>query len=278
MKTWIYIFVLLCWACAKPIDFETEKTAITKLIDDETKFAAAADTINWAKCWANTAEAQFIIASASGSQQFNGWDNIKGGLKDAKPFVLKLQRDNYNFTIDQEVAFVSFDQQDNWGGIEGRRTKESRTLKKVDGQWKIVNTNVIAVSTYDKQKTNSFHVAKEKITVDPKTSFRNQPGLGGMYVGYVEVPAGTDFTPFFVGLPQDMCPSPHWGYIFEGSIRLKYPDGKEELVNKGEVFYWPAPHSGVVEKDVKFIDFSPEEEFSRLMTHIGKKVAEQKVK
>lgn len=40
----------ICSACAKFTDFEGEKTAITQLIDDETKFVAAADWPNWAKC------------------------------------------------------------------------------------------------------------------------------------------------------------------------------------------------------------------------------------
>jgi hypothetical protein len=97
-----------------------------------------------------------------------------------------------------------------------------------------------------------------------------------MYVGYVEVPAGTDFTPLFTGLPHDMCPAPHWGYVFEGSMRIKYADGKEETVNKGEVFYMPALHTGVAEKDTKFIDFSPEAELGQLMAHISKKMAAQK--
>lgn len=34
---------------------------------------------------------------------------------------------------------------------------------------------------------------------------------GGMVVGYIEVPAGTDFTPLFEGLPNDACHCPHWG-------------------------------------------------------------------
>ncbi|HEX5171405.1 MAG TPA: hypothetical protein VFW11_19645, partial [Cyclobacteriaceae bacterium] len=166
-------------------------------------------------------------------------------------------------------------QQDNFGGAE-RMTKESRTLKKVDGQWKIMNVSVVDVSSYDKRKTASFHVAKEALTIDPRTSFRNQHGLGGMAVGYVEVPPGADFTPLFAGLPHDMCPSPHWGYVLEGSVLIKYADGKEENVNAGEVFYMPAPHTGLTQKGVKFIDFSPEAEFTQVMDHIAMKMAEQK--
>jgi hypothetical protein len=276
MKTPIFLFVLLCFACSQSIDPETEKSVITKLIDDETRYAAAADSANWKKCWSNTDEAMFTIASAEGAQQFTGWQTIQAFMKDAQSFDLKLKRDNYHYTIGNDVAFVSFDQYDNWGGTEERKTKESRTLRKIDGEWKIVNVNVIGVSSFEKARTASYHVAKEKIAIDPKTSLRAQPGLGGMYVGFVEVPAGTDFTPLFAGLPHDMCSSPHWGYIFEGSIRIKYADGKEETVNKGEVFYWPAPHTAVVEKDVKFIDFSPEPQLRMVFDHIQKKMEAQK--
>lgn len=275
MKTSFLLFVLLCFACSRSVDPDAERSVITKLIDDETKFAASADLASWQKCWDSTEEAVFTIASIEGIQQLKGWNAIHGLMKDAKPFDLKLKRDNYQYTIGTDVAFVSFDQQDNWGGSEGRKTKETRTLRKIDGEWKIVNLHVMGVSSFESAKTGSYHLAKEKIAVDPKTSFHQQPGLGGMYVGFVEVPAGTDFSPLFAGLPHDMCSSPHWGYIFEGSIRLKYADGKEETVNKGEVFYWPSPHTAIVEKDVKFIDFSPEPQLRTVLDHISAKMAAQ---
>lgn len=277
MKTCSFLLVLLCWACAKP-DVESEKKALIQLIDDETKYLAASDSVSWAKCWVNDSEAKLTVASVDDAQQFVGWDNINAAmrnvLKDAKPFELKLKRDNYHFAIDNNIAFVSFDQSDSWGGVD-RKTKESRTLRKVDGQWKIIDTNVITVSSYERKNTPSFHVAKEKINVDPRTSFHNQSGLGGMYVAYVEAPGGMDFTPLFAGLPQNNCPAPHWGYLFEGAIRIKYPDGKEDVVNAGEVFYWPAPHTGVVEKNAKFIEFSPEAEFSQLMDQVAENMKKQ---
>lgn len=277
MKNLIPVVVVLCWACATP-DLESEKAKLTQLIDDETKYAAAADTANWAKCWAHSDEATFIIASSDGVQQFKGWNNLKALLQDSKPFELKLRRENYKYTIDKNVAFVSFDQYDNWGGGEERQTQESRTLRKIEGSWKIVDTNVIATSSFVPGVTPSYHALKEKIRVDPRTTFRNQLGLGGMAVGYMEVPGGTDFTPMFAGLPQNNCSSPHWGYLFEGTVRIKYPDGKEDVVNAGEVFYWPAPHTGFVEKNAKFIDFSPEAEFSQVMDQIVVNMSKQAAK
>jgi len=274
MKNLNALFVLLCLSCAKP-GFESEKELITQLLNDETKYAAAADSLKWASCWVNTEDARFLLVSADGVVQFNGLSSLKKFFRDAKPFDLKLKRENYNFTIGNDVAYVSFDQQDNWDGTDGRKTKETRTLKKIDGNWKIVDVNVIEVSSFERPTTGSYHVAKENIPVDPRTSFHNQPGLGGMAVAYWEAPAGTDFGPMLAGLPQDMCTSPHWGYVIEGTVRVKYADGKEDVVKAGEVFYFPAPHTGIVEKNIKFIDFSPEPEFAQVMDHIAKKFAAQ---
>ena len=173
MKNLTTLSVLLCLACAKP-GSDAEKELITRLIDDETRYAAAADSVNWANCWVNTEEALFTYVSTDGPHQYKGWNNIKSFMKDAKPFDLKLRRDNYNFTIGRDVTFASFDQYDNWGGMDGRKTKETRTLKKIGGSWKIVDVNVVEVSAFERPATGSYHIAKEKIAVDPRTSF-SQP-------------------------------------------------------------------------------------------------------
>lgn len=280
MKPAILLLALLSVACSKQVDTEAEKSAITKLIDDETRYAAAADSANWKKYWNHTDESGFTITGAEGTQQFKGWKAIQTGLTtDAKPFDLKITRDNYQYTIGNDLAFVSFDQEDNWGGTEGRKTRETRTLRKADGEWKIVNLNVIDVSSFDKKTADSYHIAKENIPVGmkgPKTILRSKSGLGGMTAAYNELPAGGDMSPLFEGLPGNSCTAPHWGYILEGSIRIKYVDGKEETVNAGEIFYWPAGHLPFVEKDVKLIDFSPEAELNVVLAHIGKKMAEKK--
>lgn len=275
MKNSILLVILLCWACAKPINYDAEKAYITNLVNDESKYAAAADSTNWASCWVTSEEASFMITTADGAQNYYDFNSLASFISEAEPFELKLSRDNFNFVIGSEVAFVSFDQHDNWGGNEERTTKESRTLKNIDGHWKIVHCNVVDVSSFEGRKTESFHMAYNKIPPNPKTGFTNLSGFGGMSIGYVEAPAGVDFTPLFAGLPHDMCISPHWGYILEGSVRLKYGDGKEETVNAGEVFYWPAPHTAIVEKNVKIIDFSPDREFVPLMEHIAKMKSEQ---
>ena len=94
--------------------------------------------------------------------------------------------------------------------------------------------------------------------------------FGDFAVSYHEFAKGTDFTPILKGLPDDMCPCPHYGYIFEGAFRFVYADGTEETYETGDVYYAPAPHTAVVEEDTKLLDFSPQHEHDQLMAHVAK--------
>ena len=117
---------------------------------------------------------------------------------------------------------------------------------------------------------------KENIPVimqGPGSIMRRQSGFGDMDVVYHELPKGTDFTPLLKGLANDSCHCPHWGYIFQGSFRFIYDDGREEVFEEGDVFYAPAGHSAIVDADLKFIDFSPTKEHNEVLAHVGKVMA-----
>jgi len=87
-------------------------------------------------------------------------------------------------------------------------------------------------------------------------------------------PKGMDVSPLLMGLKNNSCHCPHWGYVIEGALRVKFDDGKEEVVSAGDVFYLPPGHTAIVEEDYKFIEFSPEKEMGEVMEHIGKKMEE----
>ncbi len=171
------------------------------------------------------------------------------------------------------MAFIS-------NGQEKGATKENINLqngtlssRKADGNFTIVNANVIDVSAFEKTGSASFHFPANQIQPDPATGFRVSPGHGGMTIGYNEIKGPLNFTPLLKGLPHDLCSSPHWGYVIEGSMKIIFTDGKEEIINAGEVYYMPAPHTGVVDKYVKFVEFSPDKEMSVLMKQIAKNLA-----
>jgi hypothetical protein len=120
-------------------------------------------------------------------------------------------------------------------------------------------------------------IKKEDIPVTlqaPGTIMRGLSGYGGMTVAFNEMPAGTDITPLLQGLRNNSCQCPHWGYLLEGEIIMKYDDGTEERLTTGDVFYMQPGHTAIVEKDTKLIDFSPEKELKEVMDHIALKMAE----
>ena len=95
---------------------------------------------------------------------------------------------------------------------------------------------------------------------------------GDVLTRHIDLPAGTDFTPLFVGLPGDLCQCPHWGYIVEGSINLRYADGHEETNRAGDVYYWPGGHTGWTDEGVVFLEWSPTAEIQPVLEHLGKQL------
>jgi len=96
---------------------------------------------------------------------------------------------------------------------------------------------------------------------------------GGQLVRHLSLPAGTDFTPLFKGLPGDLCQCPHWGYILSGSITLRYTDGSVEVNQAGDLYYWPAGHTGWTTDGVTFVEFSPATELQPVLEHVGAQLA-----
>lgn len=94
-----------------------------------------------------------------------------------------------------------------------------------------------------------------------------------MAVRYARVPAGTDMSPVLEGLPNDRCPSPHWGIVLEGSITLIHEDGTKETTRAGEAYYWPAGHTAFTEEAVAFLEVGPVAEMRAFGEHAKAKLA-----
>lgn len=90
---------------------------------------------------------------------------------------------------------------------------------------------------------------------------------GDMALRFARVPAGTDMTPVLQGLPGDRCPSPHWGVVLEGAVRVTHADGTEEVTRAGEAYYWPAGHTARMEGDAAFLEVGPVEAMRQFSEH-----------
>ena len=81
-----------------------------------------------------------------------------------------------------------------------------------------------------------------------------------------------DATPFFVGLPDDRCQSPHWGYVISGTLTFRYAD-RDEVYEAGDAYYAPPGHVPVVAAGTEVVEFSPTQEYSRTMETVAKNFA-----
>ena len=90
---------------------------------------------------------------------------------------------------------------------------------------------------------------------------------------YFSLGAGTDLAPLLVGLHDDLCQSPHWGYVIAGDVVVTYTDGTEERCTAGDVFHWPAGHTVRVDEDAELILFSPQDSHGAVMDHINAQLA-----
>jgi hypothetical protein len=91
--------------------------------------------------------------------------------------------------------------------------------------------------------------------------------VGEMTVAFVKLKEGTDFGPALVGLPDDLCPCPHWGYMLRGRVKMNTKDG-ESVYEGGQAFYWGPGHAPVALEDSEYVDFSPTEDFQAVIRHI----------
>ena len=109
-----------------------------------------------------------------------------------------------------------------------------------------------------------MHYPLEAIPVDAE--------FDGVAVFCTRVPRGFDLDGMLRGLPDNLCPCPHWGYVLQGRMRVRYADGSEEEIKGGDVYYLRAGHTAVIEEDAVSVDFSPIGPWRQLMQHFAAKM------
>ena len=105
-----------------------------------------------------------------------------------------------------------------------------------------------------------------------KMDFGDAKGYGMISGEYFSLGAGTDIAPLLQGLEGDLCQSPHWGYVLEGEITVTYADGQHEVVNGGDLFYWPPGHTVKVGQNAEVVLFSPQHEHGLVIDHMRQKM------
>ena len=98
--------------------------------------------------------------------------------------------------------------------------------------------------------------------------FGDATGYGKIGGEYFSLGAGTDISGLLQGLEDDLCQSPHWGYIIQGKLTVRFADGHSEVPVTSDLFYWPPGHSVRAEEDTEVILFSPQHEHGHVIEHM----------
>jgi hypothetical protein len=81
--------------------------------------------------------------------------------------------------------------------------------------------------------------------------------LGGYAVDFMTVRQGHDMAPLLVGLPDDHCQCPHWGYVLKGRMTLRHTNGETEVLQAGDAYYLEPGHIPTFEAGTEYVQFSP---------------------
>lgn len=147
MKTSFVVVALLLSAVTRSWS-QAEDEVIKRVLRSETEGFFKRDKAEWAGAWAHTPYIHFAANLYGGDFMLvKGWNNLEkqfaNQFKSSK-ITDKVTVQNANYTIHQNgnMAFVAYDQ--TLVDSHGKTTsKESRTLEKINGQWKIINVTAL---------------------------------------------------------------------------------------------------------------------------------------
>jgi hypothetical protein len=97
--------------------------------------------------------------------------------------------------------------------------------------------------------------------------------VDGYTIAFEAYSEDSDLSPFFVGLPNDHCQSPHWGTVLTGTLTYRYEDGSEDLITAGEAYYARPGHVPILSAGTEVVEFSPTEAFAKTIEVVSKNVA-----
>ncbi len=147
MKTSLLVILLLLSAVSRSLA-QADNDAIKRVLRSETEGFFKRDKAMWSNAWAHTPYVHFAANLYGGDfMLIKGWDKLEkqfaSQFKSSK-VTDKVTVQNANYTIHQNgnMAFVAYDQTlvDSHGKTQ---SKESRTLEKLNGQWKIINVTAL---------------------------------------------------------------------------------------------------------------------------------------
>jgi hypothetical protein len=135
--------------CGHSVAQTADHEAIMQLCYEESMAYHARDFEKWATYHVQSTEADLAYNNPDGSFGYDtGWEKLSAGMKEwlrtAEKEDMKITNSNFNFTIQGDMAFVSYDSDNLNAQGKTMRIREYRTLLRIDGQWKVLTIQVYA--------------------------------------------------------------------------------------------------------------------------------------
>ena len=95
-----------------------------------------------------------------------------------------------------------------------------------------------------------------ELAIDLEVGQQYRAEAGGMIIALERWNAGLDTGEMFAELPGGACQEPHFGYVVEGGVTVRYADGQSESLTGGQAYYIRPGHNVHVDKDTEFVEFT----------------------
>ena len=148
MKKILLSLLLFCTSLL--VIAQTDETAIKNVLNDETKAFYDRDAKKMVSYWHKTMQTtMYIVLSpdniiTKNASSLNA-DSLQKNMLSGEPLKMDFGRTNWIFCINERSAYITFDQIPN-DPQEKQYTHETRFMEKINGEWKIVSSNVVYIN------------------------------------------------------------------------------------------------------------------------------------
>jgi hypothetical protein len=116
--------------------------------------------------------------------------------------------------------------------------------------------------------------------VSKATAEKSDIGAGEVYeqvvdgteITILDLHEETDLKPLLRGLPDDLCPCEHWGYVVRGRVTFTFAD-HAEVFEAGDAFRVLPGHSPSTVADTEWVIFTPADQIAPVNEVIERNVA-----
>lgn len=136
---------------------------LLNILQKETEAFANADFEAWKSYWCQTENDYFSYVEQNNVFVQSGWTNIEKAFRDANAgrakYDLNFRRENIKVERQDGLAYIVFNQYDklNDDGAETHKM-ETRVMKKTAAGWKILGTEVVNLSSFDRTGKQLYHI------------------------------------------------------------------------------------------------------------------------